>query len=315
MPSNLSSTPSPTANGLPPAHDDMGGVRQTYSWPWQGQTVEVVYETLGQGDPVLLLPAFSTVSTRLELQQIAAGLASQFQVVAIDWPGFGESSRLPLDYCPQFYHQCLQAFASAVFQAPVRVVAAGHAAGYALELARQAHQQVRQIALVAPTWRGPLPTMGADLQVAGAVRQLVRSPIIGQALYKLNTLPSFLGWMYRRHVFTDASRLTPEFIQARYRITQQPGARFAPAAFVTGGLDPVAQRQEFLDLLQALHQPVMALISNQAPPGSKAEMEAIAALPTVQSQHLSGSLGLYEEYGAEVTEAILPFFTAGGSAS
>jgi len=46
---------------------------------------------------------------------------------------------------------------------------------------------------------------------------------LGQALYKLNTLLSFLSWMYRRHVYTDATKLTPEFIKRKHQLTQQPG--------------------------------------------------------------------------------------------
>src|SRR5919199_6109786 len=96
----------------PPASTDngIGGVVHKYSWAWEGQPLTVVYETLGEGTPVLLLPAFSTVSTRGEMRGIAERLSSQFQVVALDWPGFGESDRLPLEYGAQLYHQFLQDF-------------------------------------------------------------------------------------------------------------------------------------------------------------------------------------------------------------
>lgn len=38
-----------------------------YVWKWSQQTFSVVYETVGQGSPVLMLPAFSTVSSRSEV--------------------------------------------------------------------------------------------------------------------------------------------------------------------------------------------------------------------------------------------------------
>jgi pimeloyl-ACP methyl ester carboxylesterase len=149
--------------------------------------------------------------------------------------------------------------------------------------------------------------MGASQSLRNGVQQLVRSPFIGQTLYKLNTLPSFLHWMYRRHVYVDAAKLTPDFIDRRYRITQQSGARFAPAAFVTGNLDPVGTRAEFLAEVQSVAVPLLAIVAEQAPPASKAEMEAIAALSQVQVERLPGSLGLAEEFGAEVAAAILPW--------
>ena len=222
----------------------IGGTTQTYLWEWAGKKLSIVYETLGKGSSVLLLPAFSTVSTRTEMRRLAELLAPQFQVVAVDWPGFGQSSRPPLDYHSSLFQQFLAEFVKNVFNTPPAVVAAGHAAGYAMQLAQSAVWS--QIVLVAPTWRGPLVAMtGKQQGWFGNVRQLVRSPILGQALYKLNTTPSFLRWMYQRHVYTNSAKLTPEFIQQKWQITQQPGARFAPVAFVTGALDPVQQQADF----------------------------------------------------------------------
>lgn len=289
---------------LPPR---LGGEVRTYSWRWQAQSLQVVYETVGEGHPVLLLPALSTVSTRAEMEQLATRLAPNFQVIALDWPGFGDSDRLRLKYQPGLYHQFLSDFVQARTITSAAVVAAGHAAGYALQLASQTPQLWSKIVLVAPTWRGPLAVMGAPLPVRDGVRELVRSPLLGQALYGLNTRPAFLKWMYRRHVFVDETKLTPAYIQKRYQGTQQSGARYAPAAFVTGSLDPVQTRDEFLAHFKNLSVPLMTIIADQAPPSSKAEMEAIAALPNIQTARLPGTLGMAEEYGNEVAELILPF--------
>jgi pimeloyl-ACP methyl ester carboxylesterase len=280
---------------------------QNYSWKWKGQILLAAYEIRGEGKPVLLLPALSTVSSRSEMEGLATQLLSQYQVTTLDWIGFGDSDRPALDYCPVLYHQFLQDFVRDRFSEPVAVIAAGHAAGYVMQLAQQHPSVWSKVILVAPTWRGPLPMMGASSQVASLVRQIVRSPLLGQFLYKLNTLPSFLNFMYRRHVYVDAAKLTPEFIKQKYQITQQPGARFAPAAFVTGALDPVYDRANFLAWFRTLSIPVMVLIGEQSPSKSKSEMEALIGLPGVQVQKLPGTLGMHEEYAAEVTRAVLPF--------
>lgn len=285
----------------------MDGEVREFSWSWQGRPLKMVYETLGQGTPVLLLPAFSTVSTRGEMAELAKFLSPHFQAVVIDWIGFGASSRLPLDYRPELYQQLLKDFVNSTFETPIIVVAAGHAAGYAMQLAATQPQAFSKIVLVAPTWRGSLPTMGVNKQVAGTVRQAVRSPLLGQALYKVNTTPGFLRYMYGSHVYADKTRLTDDFIQQKWQITQQPGARFAPAAFVTGNLDPVQQRQDFLNWFQSLSIPVLVVIGEQSPPKSRAEMEALAHLPGVQARTLPGSLGLHEEYASQLAEVVLSF--------
>jgi pimeloyl-ACP methyl ester carboxylesterase len=285
----------------------IGGIVQKYLWNWEGKPVTVVYETLGEGTPMLLLPAFSTVSTRGEMRKIAERLSSQFQVTSLDWPGLGQSDRPPLNYSATLYHQFLQDFVTDVLDSPTTVIAAGHAAGYAMQLAQTMPQSVSRIVLVAPTWRGPLPTMGANSQLSGRVRQLVRSPLVGQALYKLNTTPSFLRLMYKRHVYVDDTQLTPEFIAEKWQITQQPGARYAPAAFVTGALDPVQERPDFLAYFQSLPVPVMVIIGEKVPPKSREEMDALSQFAGVQTAILPGSLGMHEEYAQAVTDVVLNF--------
>ena len=285
---------------------------QSYRWRWHDREYSIATETLGQGAPVLLLPAMSTVSSRRsELRELAQRLAPEFQVTAIDWLGFGDSDRPPISYGPEVFDRLLQDFVRDRFTASVAVVAAGHAAGYAL---RQADLW-SHIVLIAPTWRGPLPTMGVSTGIAGAVRQLVRSPGLGQALYQANTTPGFLKLMYGRHVYVDQTRLTPEFIAQKRSITQQPGARFAPAAFVTGAIDPVGSQAEFLHYAQASAAPILAIVAAQAPPKSRAEMEAIAALPNVQSTQIAGTLGLYEECAIAVADAVLPFLQQSGASN
>lgn len=285
----------------------IGGEVKEFLWNWENQQLRVVYESLGQGKPLLLLPAFSTVSTREEVSGLAKLLAAHFQVIAVDWPGFGESSRLPLNYAPGLYQNFLEQFVTSVFNTPIVIVAAGHSAAYTLQLARNKPGAISRIVLLAPTWRGPLPTMGIPRAIAGLFREIVRSPVLGQILYKLNTLPSFLRFMYRRHVYVDCTKLTPEFIEHKWHNTQQPQARYAPAAFVTGTLDAVRKQADFLFLAENLSVPLMVVIGESTPSKSRAEMDALAALPQLQTVILPGSLGMHEEYPEAVAKAILPF--------
>jgi pimeloyl-ACP methyl ester carboxylesterase len=285
----------------------LGGTPKTYPWTYQAQTHSIVYETLGDGPPVLLLTAMSTVSTRAEMAGIAQCLAPHFQVTALDWLGFGDSARPAVQYGRSLFQQLLQDFVQACCPQPVAIVAAGHGAGYALQFAQAHPEACSKLVLVAPTWQGPFNAMGASKTVATGVRNLVRSPILGHALYALNTQPSFLKLMYQRHVYVDLEKLTSEFIANKYEITQHSGARFAPAAFVTGALDPMGDREEWLRVGRSLQMPVMAILADKAPPHSKGEMEAFAALPQVQHQQLPGSLGLYEEFAAEVGAIALNF--------
>lgn len=281
---------------------------QKYAWNWQGQQLWVVYETAGEGTPVLLLPAFSTVSSRSEMAGIANLLAPHFQTVTLDWPGFGESDRPPLDYKPAIFQQFLADFVKTVFKTPIAVVAAGHSAGYVMGLANQQPELFSHIVLTAPTWRGPLPTMaGKQEDWFSIIRETVRSPILGDILYSLNTAPPFLSYMYQSHVFTDPKILTSSFMDQKWQITQKPGAKFAPVAFVTGALDPIQTNSEFLSLFNSISLPIMIVIGEQCPPKSKQEMDNLAQLPNIQTRSLPGSLGMHEEFPQQIAAEILPF--------
>ena len=113
--------------------------------------------------------------------------------------------------------------------------------------------------------------------------------------------------MYRRHVYADASKLTPDLLTQKRQLTQQPGARYGAGAFVTGGLDPYLDRASAIAHLESLSIPVLVAIGQSSPPKSTAEMIALAEVPHVISHTLPGTLGMHEEYPAELSEVILPF--------
>ena len=289
---------------------DLGAETQYYPWQWHHASVQVAYDVRGSGSTVLLLPACSSISTRAELQGLATGLALHYRVVTLDWIGFGESARPPWRSRPAIYQAMLKDFVRDVVPAVAGVVACGHSAGYALGVAALGEVPgLKAIALVAPTWRGPLPTaMGERRRLYTALRWLVWTPLLGQGLYALNTHPAFLRWMMGRHVYSDAAFITPDLMQAKRHTTQAPGARFASAAFVTGGLDPVQRRTDWLDLVESVTLPKLAILGQHTPPKSKAEMTMLEAMADIQTVTTPGTLGLHKEFPDAVLAILTPFF-------
>ncbi|MGF1542444.1 MAG: alpha/beta fold hydrolase [Pleurocapsa sp.] len=299
-----------TATNPTQLNSSIGGTKNFYNWNWQDQQYQVAYETIGEGSPILLLPAFSTVSSRSEMKGIANILKTHYQITVLDWLGFGESQCPPVDYHPALFHQLLEDFIKSVFNSPIILISAGHASGYALKFTQKNPNIISQQILIAPTWQGPLRVMGWPARLRNGVKNLVRSPFIGQILYYLNTTPAFLRLMYKRHVYVDETQLTPEFIAQKHQITSKDGARYAPAAFVTGAIDPVTHRDEFLQLLNSVSIPVLIILAENTPPKSKAEMIAMTELERLQTVSLAGTLGIYEEYPEAVGEAIMQFLSA-----
>ena len=282
-----------------------------FDWSAEGCAFAVACHTLGPGPPVLFLPAMSTVSSRLEWQAVAAELADQFTATLVDWPGFGASSRPQAAYSPTLYEAFLRDFVRSQFDRPIAVVAAGHAAGYVLRIAAAGDPCWSRAVLAAPTWRGPLPTaMGEHRRFYALLGALVACPGLGQALYHINTSRWFLQRMYGRHVFVDVRRLGPSFVLEKQRLARQRGARFAAAAFVTGALDPFADRDSCCRAMRSATFPLLLVTGKQTPPKSAAEMAALAATCAKPPLYVPGSLGLHEEC-AEAISTPIRLFLAG----
>jgi pimeloyl-ACP methyl ester carboxylesterase len=285
-------------------------VSDRMQWPWRGKTIDVEVEVGGEGPAVLLLPALSSISTRSEMRPLAEQLASAFQTIAIDWPGFGNRARPAIAWEPDAYRKFL---AHIVQEVPklTGAVAAGHAAGYLLAHAAEHPGSVGRLCLVAPTWRGPLPTMmGERRAMFRFVSRLVDLPVIGSALYRLNVNPPMIRMMARGHVYADPSWLDQRRLIEKLVVTNARGARHASFRFVAGELDPMSSRESFLATARRVIDPIFVIYGAGTPRRSKAEMEALRNLPHVQSRELPvGKLAVHEEFPALVADPIRSFLS------
>jgi len=163
---------------------------------------------------------------------------------------------------------------------PHIVVAAGHAASYALYQAAHRHGTIERLVLIAPTWRGPLPTvMGGQRPWFARVRVVADHRGIGPLLYRLNMSRFIVTRMAREHVYEDPNWLSGDRLSAKLAVTRIPGARHASVRFVSGALDRVASRAAFLELARQADLPMLVIYGDQTPPRSRAEMEALAEVP------------------------------------
>ena len=154
-------------------------------WTWRDETIRVGIDHRGQGPTVLMLPALSSISTRSEMRPLAEKLASIFTTIESIGLGSGTNRGHRL-----LGSQTLSRIPSAYL---TRVAEAnGHSCrGSCCWLPAlpgcRASRLCGCLCLVAPTWRGPLPTMTAGRRTMFRyISRLVDLPVIGSALYRLN---------------------------------------------------------------------------------------------------------------------------------
>ncbi|MGF6873533.1 alpha/beta fold hydrolase [Paraburkholderia sp. MM5477-R1] len=279
----------------------------------EGTEVALGLDEAGHGRPVVLLPALSSISTRAEMRPLFRTLASLAHVTTVDWPGFGDLPRPRIDWSPTILSAFLDWFLREIVPGPHIVVAAGHAATYALHHAAHHPGTIERLVLIAPTWRGPFPTMmGGVRPWFGRVRAAVDNAMAGPLLYHLNVSAPVVRRMAREHVYSDPRWLTGDCLQEKLAVTRAAGARHASVRFVTGALDRVESRACFLDLARRANVPILVVYGDQTPPKSRGEMEALAALPDVEAARLAqGKLAVHEEYAQDVGTTIATFLDGG----
>jgi pimeloyl-ACP methyl ester carboxylesterase len=266
----------------------------------------------GRGESVLMLPALSSISTRREMWPLQERLGPWFTTLAIDWAGFGDRPRPPLRWSPAIYRSFLAYLLTEVAPRPFATIAAGHAAAYCLNAAAAQPGSTGRLCLIAPTWRGPLPTMmGRKLPMFAQISRVVDWPVIGGLLYRLNVNRFMVRKMALGHVYAKTSSLSDARFEEKLAVTRAPGARHSSVRFVAGELDPMATREAFLTAAQQVNDPIMVVYGAETPPRSRAEMEALAGLPNVVATVVPhAKLAVHEEFPDEVAATIKKFLLA-----
>jgi len=281
---------------------------ETFAWSWGGHDLTCGLTRQGTGSRALLLPSLSSISTREEMTPLQSLLSERFETQAPDWPGFGTADKPRVAWTPAAMAAWLDHVLSRVAPDPTLIIAVGHAAGYLLRHFAGDPARAPHIVLVAPTWRGPLPTMfGRRPSWLARVRAAVDMPVAGSALYALNLNALVIRRMAKGHVYADPAWLRPARMDAKRRVSRAAGARFASVRFVTGALDPFETGNDARAAAAAMPRGRVQMIwGAETPRKSKAEMEALAAAAGVTPTVLPhGKLGLHEEFADDVAAAIL----------
>ena len=87
-----------------------------------------------------------------------------------------------------------------------------------------------------------------------------------------------IRYMAAGHVYSDSTGLHRERLREKLAVTRARGARFSSVRFVTGKLDLLGTRAEFLDLARRSKIPMLMIYGAQTPSRSGKEMEGFATV-------------------------------------
>ena len=215
------------------------GDEGTYRW----RGFDVAYTEAGDpADPdLLLLHGVNAAAWSDEWRAVFADLADSHHVIAPDLPGFGRSDRPPLLYSGSLLTTFVEDVAADLTDDAV-CVASSLTGAYATVAAHSV--RFSELVLVCPT-ASTVPGRRVWL------RSLLRSPVLGEALYNGLTSRASMRYFNRDHAYYDPRHVDDDLLERQWQTTHQPGARFAPASFVSGFLDLDVDLGERLATLEA----------------------------------------------------------------
>lgn len=209
---------------LPPP---LGRPLSTYRW----RDFDIAFTEAGdpENPDLLMLHGINAAGSSHEFRYVIDALAEEYHVLAPDFPGFGHSERPPLLYSGALYATFVGDFIEDLTDEPT-VLASSLSAAYAASAVDDRDIDVSRFVLVCPT-ATTIPGQRTWL------RSVMRSPVVGESLYNLLVSKPAIRYFLGDHAFAQRSAITDQWVEYDWKTAHQPGARFAPASFVSGFLD------------------------------------------------------------------------------
>lgn len=213
-----------------------------------GRLLTMYADARGGGRPVVLVHSINAAASTYEMRPLFELLRGSRPVYALDLPGFGFSDRSDRHYTPQLFGNAILDLLQEIGE-PCDVVALSLGSEFAARAALEAPQAFASLALLSPTG------MQADQKKedgVGALRVL-SFPLWSQALYDLLVTRGSIRYFLRKSFVDEPDAGLVEYA---YLTAHQPGARYAPLAFLAGQL---FTPQAFDTLYRPLQVPVMVV--------------------------------------------------------
>jgi pimeloyl-ACP methyl ester carboxylesterase len=190
-------------------------------------------------DPLLLIHSVNAAGSAYEVLPLYEHYARSRAVYALELPGFGFSDRSNRSYTPRLMtdavHAMMTEIARRYGELPVDAIAISLSAEFLARAATQSPAAFRTLGLISPTGfdRSTPEEATAGLTRAMPTMHKILS-LIGPSFFKLLTSKASIRYFLRK---TWGSKQIDEGLLAYdYQTTHQPGAHFAPYAFVAGFL-------------------------------------------------------------------------------
>ena len=268
----------------------------------------VFYKETAQGEegklPVVFVHGIGAGNSSYEWLQNIGPIAEQHKVYAYDLLGFGNSDRPTLRYTAEVYIKQLTEFLDEVVKQPAYVIASSLGASYAVQVAYRRPELIKKLVLTSPTGINRAAGNNGVQIVPSFLYFLLRSPILGKAIYSGVASRNYIRSYMENQMFLDKSLVTDEMVDQYYVAAHQPGAQYPAYSFFTGQLNA-----EIGQTMGRIDKPVLLVQGREDRQTSPEEGETLRRQNN--AAHLINLAGArllpHWEQAAEFNKAVLDF--------
>ena len=275
----------------------IGGDAGWYEW----RGYRIAWTRRGTGPAILLVHSIHAAGWSYEWRHDVERLAAAGHTVwTLDLLGFGRSDRPDIDYSARLYVDLIRDFITEAIAAPTVLVGSSLSGAHAVAVAAGFRAVSGLVLVGAP---GITILAKPATPVNDATHATIVAPLAGQALYNaLATKPSLAFFL--RRTYHDDARVTPEMLDAYSMTAHQPGARYAPAAFLGMRLNLYVG-----GALSRVRQPILLTWGREAVEVPLTELDEYRAIrPDAQVRTFAACGALpHDERAEEWCEAVLAF--------
>ena len=213
------------------------------------------------GRPLVLIHSVNAAASAHEMRPLFEAYRVGRPVYALDLPGFGFSARGDRAYTPSLFTAAIEDLLKTEVreEGPVDVIAFSLGSEFAAQAALELGGRIRSLALISPTglgrrFEGESPE--EQERRARSSARLLRGfsfPLWSQPFYDLLSTRASIRWFLQSSFVGEVDR---ELADYSYVVSHQPGARYAPLAFISGQLFTSTIRA---NVYERLEQPVLVL--------------------------------------------------------
>jgi pimeloyl-ACP methyl ester carboxylesterase len=209
----------------------LGGEVRHYRW----RGGDLAYSVAGEGEPLLLVHGVYAGASSFEFRRNFQELSKSFRVYALDLLGCGMSERLSRRYEPEDVASQVEDFVREEIGGSAHLVASSLSGALVMPAVVRSPRLFRKLVLICPTGYGTLDRPSGRL--GAVIYGLFLAPILGNTLYHAIVSERGIRYYLGRMAYHDADLVTEELVEDYHRISHQVGARYFPAAFVSGKLN------------------------------------------------------------------------------